>query len=64
MLVPITLVILFFALYPQLALKRSERSVKGAVLAAQSADGQLLASTCSSERSPATLLVACFKEQE
>ncbi|MEA2214773.1 MAG: NADH-quinone oxidoreductase subunit [Solirubrobacteraceae bacterium] len=34
-LVPIVAVILFFALYPQLALKRSERSVQGAVAQAQ-----------------------------
>jgi NADH-quinone oxidoreductase subunit M len=34
-LVPIIAVILFFALYPQLALHRSERSVKGAVAGAQ-----------------------------
>jgi NADH-quinone oxidoreductase subunit M len=33
-LVPIVAVILFFALYPQLALKRSERSVQGAVATA------------------------------
>jgi len=36
-LVPLVGVILFFALYPQLALKRSERSVKAAVASAQTA---------------------------
>ncbi len=39
-LVPIVAVILFLALYPQLALHRSERSVKGAVAAAQGAGGE------------------------
>jgi NADH-quinone oxidoreductase subunit M len=39
-LVPVVLVILFFALYPQLALHRSEASVKGAVQTASSDAGQ------------------------
>ena len=36
-LVPLVAVIMFFALYPQLALHRSERSVKAAVAPAQAA---------------------------
>jgi NADH-quinone oxidoreductase subunit M len=36
-LVPVILVIIFFGLYPQLALHRSERSVKAAVASAHSA---------------------------
>jgi NADH-quinone oxidoreductase subunit M len=39
-LVPLVAVILFLALYPQLALHRSERSVKAAVAPAQRASGQ------------------------
>ncbi len=42
-LVPIIAVILFFAVYPQLALKRSERSVQGAVTRASLESGQLFA---------------------
>jgi len=41
-LVPLVVVILFLALYPQLALHRSERSVRVAVAAAQAADNQPL----------------------
>src|SRR5271163_576286 len=41
-LVPLVAVIVFLALYPQLALHRSERSVRVAVAAAQAADNQPL----------------------
>ncbi len=39
MLVPLVAVIIFFAVYPQLALHRSERSVKAAVAPAQRTEG-------------------------
>jgi NADH-quinone oxidoreductase subunit M len=46
-LVPVVAVIVFFALYPQLALKRSEASVKAAVAPAQVAARPIPASTAS-----------------
>jgi NADH-quinone oxidoreductase subunit M len=63
-LVPIIAVILFFALYPQLALHKSEGSVKGAVLSAGNDDGQLVASHCTREGTPSTLTVACLETAE
>jgi NADH-quinone oxidoreductase subunit M len=51
-LVPLLAVILFLALYPQGALKRSESTVKSSVAAAQAALNQPLAPVASSELQP------------
>jgi NADH-quinone oxidoreductase subunit M len=63
-LVPIMAVIVFLAVYPQLALHRSERSVKGAVVQVQSETGQLLASSCTRSQARSTLVVACIEAPE
>ena len=61
-LVPLVAVILFLALYPQLALRRSERSVEAAVAAAQAGSSQGVG-TAALVRRPSALIRAAAPAQ-
>ena len=58
-LVPVIAVIIFLGVYPQIALHRSEHSVKGAVAEVALDDGHPLSASCQSAVGPGSELLAC-----